>query len=234
MKKDLLGHRFGRLIVIRENGSVRRNGAIVGVCWECQCECGNIVTVAADSLQRGNTQSCGCLRLERLKAKTTVHGQSGTPEYYSWGGMIQRCTNPNNPQYSNYGGRGIKVCKRWLKFENFFKDMGKRPDGLTLERKDTNGNYDLPNCKWATLTEQNRNQRVKKNNKTGIIGVHWSKKLKKYAAQIKTPYGIIPLGYFEVLVDAAEARKQAEIRYWGGVKEYQYDRRKMVTRTNSS
>jgi len=85
------------------------------------------------------------------------HGFRGTPIYRSWSNMIQRCTNPKNEKYSIYGGRGISVCERWRDIRNFVLDMGPRPDGTSIERIDGNGNYEPSNCKWATVTEQNRN-----------------------------------------------------------------------------
>lgn len=89
----------------------------------------------------------------------TSHGMSNTATYRSWGAMVQRCTNPKNPAYHDYGGRGITCCARWMSFENFLADMGVKPDGLTLERKDNDGHYDVGNCRWATRAEQNRNSR---------------------------------------------------------------------------
>lgn len=92
-----------------------------------------------------------------------VHGEcsrSGrSPAYTSWDCMIQRCTNPNKARYPDYGGRGIKVCARWFSFQNFLADMGPRPDGMTLDRKENNGNYTPNNCRWATADEQYANQR---------------------------------------------------------------------------
>lgn len=90
---------------------------------------------------------------------STTHGMFGTPTYNSWAHMLQRCGNPKNHKYPDYGGRGIKVCPEWVSFEGFYKSMGLKPEGLSLERKDVNGNYEPSNCKWATASEQNRNKR---------------------------------------------------------------------------
>lgn len=89
----------------------------------------------------------------------TTHGKSKTPEYHAWVNMKDRCLNPKHKQYKDYGGRGIQICERWLKLENFFKDMGERPSGLTLDRINNDGNYEPSNCKWATWKEQQNNRR---------------------------------------------------------------------------
>ncbi len=88
----------------------------------------------------------------------TKHGMFGTPTYTTWGQMIQRCTNPKSKEYPRYGARGIKVCERWRKFENFLADMGLKPAGLSLERVNNDGDYEPDNCKWATPLEQSRNR----------------------------------------------------------------------------
>ena len=99
---------------------------------------------------------------------TKTHGHAGhhnvSGTYHTWIGMKTRCSNKNHIAYKNYGGRGIKVCERWLKFENFLEDMGERPEDLTIDREDNNGNYEPGNCKWATTKEQNRNGRRTKLN----------------------------------------------------------------------
>ncbi len=156
------GMKFGRLTVIRRAGFQNR-----GACWLCRCTCGRIKKIHGDHLRRGYTRSCGCLAKERAsqraKRQFTKHGHVSrniaSPEYYSWKAMIQRCTNSSSPNFERYGGRGITVCKRWRKFKNFLTDMGKRPAGKTLDRKNVNGNYKPSNCKWATKSEQQFNRR---------------------------------------------------------------------------
>lgn len=152
MIKDLVGQRFGRLLV-KEFGGVYKNRRYH---WDCICDCGNTVRVVRDNLVNGHTQSCGCLSLE-LKTK---HGKSKSRDYYIYHMMIQRCYNPKDSGYKWYGGRGVTVCGRWLEsFENFYEDMGKRPKGMSLDRKDNDGNYEPSNCRWATKEEQHSNTR---------------------------------------------------------------------------
>ena len=153
---DLTSKRFGRLVVI-EKTDRKSSGSIV---WKCKCDCGNEAFVSSGHLRIGHTQSCGCLQKERV----TTHGKKNTSEYRSWYGMKSRCYNPNNKRYKNYGGRGIEVCDRWKdSFENFYNDMGSKPSSKhSIDRIDNDRNYEPGNCKWSTATEQNRNQRNKR------------------------------------------------------------------------
>jgi len=163
---DLTGQKFGRLTVIK---LIRINKHRKPV-WLCQCKCGNKTEVAGTNLKSGNTQSCGCL----YEDIAITHGMCGTATYDSWASMKNRCNNPNDPSYKNYGGRGIKVCERWQKFENFFEDMGVKPKKLTIERTDNDGNYGPENCTYATRQEQSRNSR---NTKLDPLKVQVIKKL---------------------------------------------------------
>lgn len=159
--RDLTGLRFGRLLVISELKPVT-SGPIK---WNCQCDCGNKKVILGASLRDGLTESCGCLQRELFAQRRTIHGQSiphkQTSEYWAWQSMKRRCLNPKNRYYCNYGGRGIKVCDRWIhSFENFFADVGPKPSPKhTIDRKNNDGNYEPGNVRWATRLEQMANTR---------------------------------------------------------------------------
>jgi hypothetical protein len=167
---ELTGKRFGRLVVIREKGS-RINGSY----WLCKCDCGGYKTIKGADLKIGHTRSCGCVRREstaiRGKANIT-HGHRRSngcsTTYRSWTMMRNRCVNKTNPNYPNYGGRGIKVCKRWNRFLTFLADMGPRPKGTTIDRINNDGDYKPSNCRWATSSQQNSNQRRQKRTKASL------------------------------------------------------------------
>jgi hypothetical protein len=154
---DITGKRFGRLVAVRDVG-VSMGSRL----WECLCDCGKTAEVTNRSLKNANTKSCGCLNADLVSARNkanATHGMTGTPEWVSWDNMIQRCTNANHKSFDDYGGRGIVVVPDWRSFERFYADMGDRPAGTTLDRREQNGNYDLGNCRWATLEQQSNNKR---------------------------------------------------------------------------
>ena len=151
---DLTGNRFGMLVALFKRG--RRGSQAL---WRCLCDCGQRTTVQLGNLRNGHTTSCGCKRSIITTALKTTHGYCGTQSYSSWQAMLERCLNPLNPKFDDYGGRGINVCKRWRNFENFLADMGERPIKTTLGRIDNDGPYKARNCRWETAMTQGRNKR---------------------------------------------------------------------------
>jgi len=142
---NLVGKRFVKLTVLSYVET--RNG------WKCKCDCGNEVITRGSRLSSGRVKSCGCYS-KHGHAPTNNHSST----YISWVHIIGRCNNPKSDKYKNYGGRGIKVCDRWLNFVNFLEDMGIRPIGKSIDRINNDGNYEPGNCRWATRSEQELNK----------------------------------------------------------------------------
>lgn len=126
--------------------------------WICLCDCGQTTLVRQSHFAAGTVKTCGCLVSENSRAKSTKHGGYGSPEYQSWRAMKSRCLSPSHRQYASYGGRGIAICPQWLDFANFREDMGERPKGTTLDRKNNALGYSPDNCRWATPSEQSNNR----------------------------------------------------------------------------
>ena len=157
---NLLGNKFGRLVVVEKTHKRGSGGAVF---WKCLCECGNTKDVSSSCLRTGQTKSCGCLFLDLASAKGKAklkHGMTNTSTYRSWVGMKQRCYNPNNHKYPIYGAIVITVSDDWFNsFEKFLEDMGECPKGLSLDRIDVTKGYYKQNCRWANQKQQQNNRR---------------------------------------------------------------------------
>lgn len=151
--RDLSGQTFGQLTVVQRAGTTRGNALFL-----CRCTCGGLAEVPGNRLTSGNTKSCGCRKRDRLLR----HNLSRHPLYKTWRAMTDRCTNPGNKQWPDYGGRGITIADDWLGeigLARFIEDMGERPAGCSLDRINNHGPYSKANCRWATDTQQQRNTR---------------------------------------------------------------------------
>lgn len=154
-RKDLTGKRIGRWTVLGFIGAHPKQGDAM---WLCRCECGT-ERVRSSRHFRSGSRSCGCTHTKHGHMRRTNGVAVGSPTYRSWQGMIMRCHNPQRKCFEYYGARGITVCEQWHDFKNFLSDMGQRPEGLSLERINNDGNYEPNNCKWATRLEQTNNKR---------------------------------------------------------------------------
>lgn len=156
---DLTGNVYGRLTVISFSHKLERD-----ILWNCRCECGKETKVRSGNLKNGHTKSCGCLGLKAAQTHGECANGNLTKEYRAFRHMIERCYKPKTKQYHNYGGRGIKVCDRWLNsYSDFLNDVGRAPTQThSIDRKNNDGNYEPGNCRWATRQEQSNNTTINK------------------------------------------------------------------------
>jgi len=202
---DRTGQRFGRLVVLERRGT----SAYKKILWHCRCDCGVETLVSAGSLTSGNTVSCGCY----LKERITKHGGTNKASYNTWRAMIRRCNNPTDKDYPRYGALGVTVCPKWLDYKVFATDMGEPEGTQTLDRIDTYGNYTRNNCRWASVTTQNRNTRVRRSSKSGFTGVHF--KRNAWYAEITAKRKKFYSKACRTVEEAAACRKELELLHWG-------------------
>lgn len=143
-----VGQKVNRLLITEQSGLYST----------ALCDCGRYITTTTYNITSGRAASCGCFRKAAVRKKNTTHGYSGTPTWYSWIAMRTRCNNPNRHNSKNYFEKGITYPKEWDVFSDFVADMGERPEGTTLDRRDSEKGYSKENCRWATSREQWENR----------------------------------------------------------------------------
>jgi len=202
---DLTGDRFGRLVVVKHLGRTQSKKQL----WECLCDCGNVHNANSGCLVWGSVTSCGCY----LKERITKHGGSQRASYNTWRAMIRRCYKTTDKDYPRYGGRGVIVQDTWHTYPSFVADMGEPTGSQTLDRIDTNGDYTLDNCRWASPMLQQRNRRKQKNisGYRGIYAINHNKWMAAISVKRKKYYGKSRSTVKEAIAD----RQELERIYWG-------------------
>lgn len=214
--KDWTGHRFGRLTAIRNTFTKENTGNYL---WEYKCDCGNTIIAKSGNVVSGHTKSCGCLLIEAI----TKHGMSKSNDktYSSWRKMLCRAHHKYE-EYAEYY-KDVSVCERWTNeqfgFLNFLEDMGPRPEGMTLNRKNGSKEYNKQNCEWASYSVQTYDTCRHKNNKSGRTGVSWREERGVWIATIRSKGKTENLYYGPSFEEACAAREEAELKYYGFTKE---------------
>lgn len=156
--KDITGLQFGRWTALGIQGRRKRS-----TMWLCRCDCGTERAVSSGQLIAGRSQSCGCLAREKSRLRVQTHGLSSSRIFWIWNTMLQRCYNPKNKKFKDYGGRGIGVCTEWrTNFVVFYNYMGHAPPGMSLDRINNDGDYEPGNVRWASKKDQSNNRRPKR------------------------------------------------------------------------
>lgn len=213
-----IGEVYCNIEVIEVLGVYKRRLWVVG-----KCACGNEKHFKLNALRTNNTKSCGICDLQKRPVDPRRYTENGskTPTYETWRALKERCNNERAIYFENYGGRGITYDPSWDEFDNFYEDMGPRPEGMTLDRIDVNLPYSKDNCRWLGYTDQRYNSRRRKTNTSGRTGVHFNKKLGKWVAVIQKYGKSRHIGVFLNFEEAVKAREEAEIELYGEVKKYE-------------
>lgn len=218
-KLDLIGKKYGRLVVLDEAEPYVHPSGQKMRRWVCQCDCGDsdFTIVRQGGLVSGDTKSCGCLQKELISKRSKTHGMSNSKIYEVWCSMKKRCTNKKNKDYEHYGGRGITVCDSWLNcFETFCEDMGDTyKEGLELDRLDNEQGYSKDNCRWVTRSVNMRNQRKRRGCSSKYKGVSFCKNRKNrpWVACIRYDLKTHYLGYYETELEAAQSYNKEALKH---------------------
>lgn len=216
-------------VVVNGMTFVKRTGNKLGkdIAWLVRCHCGNEFEARSYNVLSGNTRSCGC--------SYGTHKATGTPLYGVWKNMKARCSNPNIPSYHRYGGRGITVCKEWEEDFSVFRSWAeqegyyKHSKKLSIDRIDNDKGYSPDNCRWTTKLTQSRNRSPSSGSKSGVRGVNWSDRDRRWYARIMSGGTSAYLGSFKDVDSAIKARMEAEIELWGytNIKETDFHNQKI-------
>ena len=200
---ELIGKKFGRLTI--KEMFYKKNRRYC----RCRCDCGKETETSLSNILYRDTKSCGCLQRKNSKEYNTKHGLWGTPLYFVWGSIVKRCVNKKDKSYKYYGGKGVEVCEEWKNsFLSFFKwacENGYKK-GLSIDRIDSNGNYEPVNCRFVDMHFQSANKNPNKNNKSGYTGVAWKEKEKRWEAKINVKGKAIYIGRYKNKKEAVDSR----------------------------